>query len=238
MKQFLKILIAYSLLFICITSGRTIHVFGDSHAWHCFIDSKKSETFLYPFVHNTVLKQMPFCIHWLGSIPMKQFAQEKTKVLDICNYGVTDDDIVIFVFGEIDVRYHIGPRVFKTRKSIDEVVDELVHGYFEAIKRSIANYNNLVVVVMGVLPTRNLKSINLSEKCAPLIHRIAYTNCLNSHLKKWCNCANFYFLDVFDLYAIQGGLLNAKYADETVHINYRYNGPIKERLMKLVGHLV
>lgn len=90
------------------------------------------------------------CCH-LGSKLMYTFGRLGMDLLNIKNHGVSNNDTVIFCFGEIDCRNHVHKHI-TNYKSYKNVIDELVTNYFNAIKENISQYSNLITCVYNVVP--------------------------------------------------------------------------------------
>lgn len=239
MNRFIRVLLLF-FFYENILCAKIIHIFGDSHSYYCFVNSNnnvpfrsaanREESFMYNFDCAGKVITVPFRIHWLFSLSMEQFATEKKKILDIRKFGVSNGDIIVFVFGEIDVRQRIGKAI--GNKSLTEVIDTLTMQYFDAIRQNVQNYEELTIVIMGIIPPVDKLYL---EKYENISNRIQFTRNLNLRLKNLCQLHNYYFLDIYDLYAQSDGALDKRYSDETVHINPLYNKPIKEHLLKLIA---
>jgi hypothetical protein len=67
---------------------------------------------------------------------MHTFGRLGLKLLNIREYGVNENDIVIFCFGEIDCRNHVHKHASK-KKTYKDVIDELVINYFDSINKNL-----------------------------------------------------------------------------------------------------
>lgn len=103
----------------------SIHTFGDSHS-------------------NNGWNFDNINIHHIGSTLCYSFGRDKLNRLNIKNFGVRENDIVIFCFGEIDCRCHIYKYV-NAHRNYQQIIDEIVNNYFIAIKDNITQYSNLQV---------------------------------------------------------------------------------------------
>jgi hypothetical protein len=72
-----------------MNASPNIHVFGDSHV--------------------SEFSNIPGCLlHYVGPITMHRIGRDGLNFLDMTSYGVQENEVAIFVFGEIDCRCHIG----------------------------------------------------------------------------------------------------------------------------------
>jgi len=181
-----------------------IHTFGDSHAnagWTYF--------------KNRYMK-----FHSLGPKLCFSFGRDKLKLLNIRDYNVEENDIVIFCFGEIDLRCNIQKYLTDTntyKVSIDTIIDN----YFKAIEENIKQYNHLNVCVYNVVPT--VEKYNTFEFPGhPFMgtdeERKTYVNYFNSKCSEYCLKYKYTFFDIHDKYCDSKGYLNKKYSDDNVHI--------------------
>jgi hypothetical protein len=69
-----------------------IHIFGDSHANNNFNNIK----------YNNI------CNHYQNSITMHRVGRDNINFINFINYNINNNDIVIYQFGEVDCRCHIG----------------------------------------------------------------------------------------------------------------------------------
>ena len=117
-----------------------IHTFGDSHA------SSIYSHWGYINIPGVTIK----CNH-IGSKLMYTFGRLGLDLLNIKNYEVKENDVVIFCFGEIDCRNHVHKHITND-KSYKEVVNELANSYFNAIKMNVDQYIKLKTCVYNVIP--------------------------------------------------------------------------------------
>jgi hypothetical protein len=103
-----------------------IHIFGDSHGDFNFRNIK----------YGNVKK------HYRYSTTMHRVGRDKTKFIDFKYYDIHENDIVIYQFGEVDCRCHIGKQLL-LGNHIDTIINELIHNYFESIKINIQNMKNI-----------------------------------------------------------------------------------------------
>jgi hypothetical protein len=237
----------FIILFISHYSivSKTIHILGDSHAPFCFREGlilsinflQKMERFELPVtIYKRDLK-IPFIIHWLGPITMHRVGRDGLQFLNVKNFNVQENDIVVFVFGEIDVRCHIGKQRDIKKRKLKEIIDILATKYIETIKENQKQFDELTCVICCIIPPIDGLGRNNPEYpfYGELSDRITIARCLNKKLQELCIKNNLLFLDFYDLYADFQGSLNVLFADPIIHIDSIYNRAIKQKLIELVA---
>ena len=186
-----------------------IHTFGDSHA-----DGSHSH-WGYIRLPNINIKT-----HHLWGKLMYTFGKSGYNVLNIKNYDVCENDIVIFCFGEIDCRNHVHKHI-TDEYSYKDIINDIVYNYFNAIKQNVEQYKNIKTCVYNVIPpTRGFN--NGSDHPYPFLgsddERKMYYKYMNEKLKEFCNDYNYYFFDIYDECCDDEGFLKAEYSDGNVHL--------------------
>lgn len=192
-----------------------LHTFGDSHAKFGFRD-----------IPNIRINE-------LGARLCYTFASQRFNVLNIKNYGVNENDSVVFSFGEIDCRAHIYKFVNETTP-YEQIIDSLTENYFTAIKTNVDQYKNIKTIIYNVVPPSDVLLIHSQEEYKTLIlvkhsnaipwkgsnqERQNYHVYFNKKLKELCARYNYIFLDVYDKYSDHNGFLKRELSDYNVHIN-------------------
>jgi hypothetical protein len=242
--RIIRIVTLLYLLFISSpTAARNVYIFGDSHASFCFRESavlQKKESFELPVTINEKSLKIPFIIHWLGPITMHRVGRDGLQFLNVKNFNVQEDDIVVFVFGEIDVRCHIGKQRDLKKRKLTEIIDELAAKYICTIKENQKQFEELACIVCCIIPPIDGLGRNNPEYpfYGELSDRIDIARRLNQKLQILCTKKNLLFLDFYDLYADFQGALNVLFADPIIHIDSIYNRGIKKKLIELVADLL
>lgn len=188
-----------------------IHTFGDSHS-------------------NTGWKYLPPTYnikrHHLGPKLAYTLGREKTSLLNLNNYVISRDDVIVFCFGEIDCRCHVHKHITPDITYIyviKNIIDSYIDAVCEIVDQSKIKPKRTCVynVVPPVNPEERIKFSR--SKIFPFIgsdhERKQYTTCFNSLLKQKCKIHDFVFIDVYDDYADSQGFLNTKLSDKSgVHI--------------------
>jgi hypothetical protein len=194
-----------------------VHVIGDSHSME--------------------FSQIPGCqVHWLGPFTMHRVGNQGLSFLHLPDLGVQEGEVVVFAFGEIDVRCHIGKQRDLGNRTLDQVIDDLVHSYLNTILLNRLLYKDLICIVYSVTPPANSDNPAFPSY-GTLEDRIAISKKLNERLASACQQMGIEFLDVYHAYATNEGSLNMNYSDGGVHIHPAYfyviNLKLQEILIKL-----
>ena len=191
-----------------------VHTFGDSHS-----------RFGFDKISNIK-------INWLGPILCYTFGNKGLDVLNISNFGVNENDAVIFCFGEIDCRAHIYRFVNETTTH-EEVIDKIVENYIYSIKKNVEQFKNLKTLIYNIVPPGNViphisqedyvKKVLTKEKNdipwkGSHEDRQKYHLYFNKKLKEWCIKNEYMFIDVYNHYCDNNGYLKNELSDGNVHI--------------------
>lgn len=234
----LKYLLFFSSFVILdIFSNPTINIFGDSHASFCFRERAILEGYdMLNFFHQSTQKTIPLIITSFIGVTMHRVGREGLGFLNIRHHRVKEGDVAVYIFGEVDVRCHIGKQRDQSKRTLDEVINTLATNYINTISQNSRQFNKLITVVASVIPP-----IEGEGRTSPdypfygtLQDRTQVTQKLNSQLKELCTENNFLFLDIYSLFCNSQGSLNSDYADHAVHINHIHNKTIKNALIDLI----
>lgn len=176
-----------------------IHTFGDSHSiagWNGIPNIQ---------------------IHHLGPKLCFSIGRDGINIKD--GYNVSNGDIVIFCFGEIDCRCHIHKHITED-VNYKKIIDSIVNNYFIQIKNAIDIFDNLKTVIYNVVPP--IQRHNTSENPEyPYLgtdeQRKEYVLYFNEKIQEKCIEYNFLFFDVYHKYTDTNGFLNISFSDN-VHI--------------------
>lgn len=222
---------------LAFTQG-VIHVFGDSHASFCFSNQghlQEIERSFFSYKHDNTIYEVPFVIHWLGPRTMYRVGRDGLFGLNIVHYGVQEGDVVVFIFGEIDVRVHIGRQCEDKGRDLDEIVDTLTSRYIHTLVQNKNLYNNIIFVLASVIPPAPNRVSDTREYpvYGEVQDRVLIAKKLNANLKALAFKNGFLFLDIYSLYADEDGILRAELSDGHVHIGMQYNYLVKNALVDL-----
>jgi hypothetical protein len=184
-----------------------IYTFGDSHA----VSGWKE---LYDILNDYLL------LYGIGPRLCYSFGRDGLDLLNIREANVQNDDIVIFCFGEIDLRCNIQKYITK-ENTYDKIIDTMVEKYFVAIEKNVKQFEHLNICIYNVVPT--VQKYNTFEyPNHPFMgtdeERKIYVKYFNSKCKEYCNKYGYTFFDVYHKYCDRNGYLNKEYSDDNVHI--------------------
>ena len=206
-----------------------VHCFGDSNVIFNFTEKPLLEnpttSASWEQIHNYEGVCIPFIINMFMAKTM--YGVSKEGFLDIRSYDVKDDEIVVFVFGCVDVYFHIANQRDLNHRDLDEILDSLVFNYLKCILDNRANYKNLFCVVTSILPPFRGIPGDLNDK-------IHITQRLNAKLQLACLENDVFFLDIHDIYRVDSGSLNYELSDRTHHVGMQYNYPIRKKLFDII----
>lgn len=227
--------VSFVIVLVFFNLECSVHIFGDSHALFSFCNPDKKNNGYWTVANNI---RLYFFIHWLGPITMHRVGRDGLKFLNIKNYGVRDNDIVIFVFGEIDVRCHIGKQRDQQLRNENEIINTLVSNYFNTLILNKNLFKKIIFVVFNVPPPSNNAFNTQFPYYGSLEDRVHLTKLCNNILNIYCTKHNFHFLDVYNFYAQENGSLNPQLGDGNIHINVHQNQHVKDKLFVLLNNLL
>lgn len=236
--------IKYSLIFLQMMvtpfalTKNIIHVFGDSHASFCFSNQKILQEFersSFRHTHENKTYEIPFIIHWLGPRTMHRIGRDGLSGFNIFHYGVTEEDIAVFIFGEIDVRVHIGKQKDHMKRDLDEVIKTLTSNYIHTIIDNKNLFNNVTFIIMSVMPPapNHVSDSKEYPVYGDVQDRVLIAKKINTQLEALAFKNGFLFLDIYPLYADAQGILREELSDGGVHAAMNSNSLVKNALFKL-----
>lgn len=196
-----------------------IYIYGDSHTRFLFSGIE------YPHISKSV-----------NSITMYRIGRDNK----IVNHNPTDHDSnssIIVVYGEIDCRCHIHKQISLGREE-DDVIQELVHAYFNTLKNNLLVYKRIIVV--AIIPPTQQK--DYEDMNGPITHefpfigtdedRSRYTRKMNQVIESYCKEYGYIYFDPFESCTRENGCLKYEYSDRTVHL--RENDFVLDEIYKLL----
>lgn len=203
----------------------TCHFFGDSHISFCFspdaIDHEyRTTTFEHQDAHYTI--HIPYRVHHIAATTMHRIGRDGIKGLNVSTRGVHNGDIVVFLFGEIDARCHIGRQRDQLGRDVDEIITTLVHNYVRTIHTNCALFEHITPVIALVVPPSDLEYNPSFPYWGLLSDRAMITRKLNDMLKLFASRYNIPIVDTYAPFALRDGSIIPSLTDGTVHINKRF----------------
>lgn len=229
-----------------------IHIFGDSHSAYSFTNTYKDsappahideerpliyEKSLFEYCYNNEIVVIPFYIHWI-SRTMHMIGEKKLEIVDFKKHLVQEGDIVLLHFGGIDSYHgHLEKQYMKGR-DLEEIVDTLAKNFIAAIAENKKLYDQLTVIIMGVIPpcilSHNKSAFEKEVRDIVYEKFIVMANQkLNNSLAYHAKLNKFLYFDVTHLFQDGQGVLRYDLADGH-HVKPCFNYLIKEHLMKLI----
>lgn len=155
------------------------------------------------------------CEH-IGPKLMYSFGKERWNLLN----PLVLSDVIVFCFGEIDIRCHLFKRAI-TINDIQQEIDNLVSKYIMAIHTNIGHHQKIKPCVYFVPPTVKKGSVTEDIEYpfigSDIARRIA-VRYMNHRLSVSCKEKGFIFIDLYDSYCDKEGYLNKEMSDGSVHI--------------------
>lgn len=190
-----------------------IHIFGDSH----------SRIYSSPYLSNYICN-----VYYIGPITMHRVGRDQPTLEELKELSkkyyieylpkakkeykhmaypaddtIKNNDIVLFVFGEIDIRNHYAKQIEKGRNK-NEILESLVNSYIETILQNKANHTNVKFGVQSINPPVDEKNLKESIKEYPIQgtikQRIEATQLINALLKRSCQENDLLFIDTSTYY--------------------------------------
>lgn len=227
------------------TTKFDIHVIGDSH----------SRLYSSPYLNGYITK-----VYYVGAITMHRIGRDKPTIENLQNiskdwykeylpkakkqyqhmdYPKNDamkpNDVVIFVFGEIDIRNNYNKQIVKGR-SHDEILSTLADNYVNHVYQLQQQHVHLRFYIQSVMPPTSIENMKEDLKDYPIEgtfeQRLNATDYLNKLLKQKCDEYGLGYLDVtsyyqndtgpFPVYGICNdcnyGELDKRVKDDNVHV--------------------
>jgi len=189
-----------------------LHIYGDSHADFSFRDLNMA--------HQN---------HRLYSITMHRIGRDRI----IPNFDPrrhTPNDILCFVYGEIDCRCHIQRQIDAGRDE-DQIIQELVTKYVATV-RNVLSITGARAILLGVIPPT--EQAEYERLNGPITHefpfvgtdadRVRYTRKVNALLSQLSSSNEYTYLYPYGKYERENGTLKYEYSDNLVHLGKGHNG--------------
>jgi hypothetical protein len=196
-----------------------IYIFGDSHANFNMKGFSKEHINLYE-----------------NSITMHRIGRDN-QIINFNSNMNDENNIFILFYGEVDCRCHIYKQL-NLGRDLNEIIESLVDFYFRTISNNITRYNK--IIIGSITPPVNKEwheSIN-----GPTTHefpildtdsnRVKYTKLMNKKLEEYCFKYNYTYLDSYNNYSDNNGLLITGKSDNNCHI--ADNNYVHLKLMDLI----
>jgi len=200
-----------------------LNIYGDSHAGLCFKDLQIEHRNLFQF-----------------SRTMFRIGRDN-HIINFKKDHNSKDRVFCLVYGEVDVRGHIGKQVHYGRHH-ENVCKELVDAYFLAIKQNITEFK--AIIIMAISPptaSNDHEPCNIHSEVTggpiPFIgtdsDRVIYRNRINELLNEGCSKLGYIFFNPYEPYTRQDGTLKYELSDKCIHVGK--NRYILDEFYKVYG---
>lgn len=198
----------------------------------------------FPVFHSAYHDGVPYCMNRLGKDQDDPicFAHERK--------GVCEDDVVMYVLGEPDVRIHIWRQINLKGREEAEVIRTLASNFIEAITSEARKMGSRTIVRFVVPPRKNsyFRSIGAMYShmlvdgafvpSGTLEDRARYTRSLNASLAAACAENGIIFLPSLDFLAdSETGELKDEFMTEQTHLNKHCVPALFEQLHKALADM-
>lgn len=177
--------------------------------------------------HTMIFDHIPYVsAHWIGlldkfPITLYRFVNEGLNLKSIPSLigqghelcPVKENDLVIYSYGEVDIRF----RLFSHRnkeKTIESMVDQLIHGYIQRIKENEQIYK-IRSMVYNIIPTVP----NSARSHGTLQERQHLILSMNHRLKEECKRYQILFLDIYDDLSNDAHVLKDGFTHDNLHLH-------------------
>lgn len=178
-----------------------LHVFGDSHAEYLFKRVVEAD------------------VHWLGPWTMHRVARDGAYFVHDMLRDYKSGDGIVLVFGEIDIRCHLGRVADRDARPLDVLVAELAIAYVEAAAALLHSFPAAKIIVVEPVPPITPTSINPDFPIyGSEADRIEIHKRLAAILKVLCTSHNLIYFAIPRRYFTRRGSLKLRLSDGTAHV--------------------
>lgn len=175
-----------------------IYVFGDSHAGKFGVDD------------GFILCGPPSPTAY--GLANEKARSESLLMLRAMLVDVTEDDIILFVLGEIDCRVHIYRQHILTGKSYFDICKEIVFERYGRILLAVRSDNDCNVAVLDVPPATAQENVYELDHYASRDERAKIIFLFNWVLGKFCHDNDVPFVELWPYITDERGWLKEEYA--------------------------
>ena len=131
--------------------------------------------------------------------------------------GITENDWVVYCFGEIDCRAHVHKHITPIN-TYKDIIDNIVVGYFNKINEYKNIFKTPKIAVFNVAPPQKAAIVESNGRNWPCVgsdeERKLYHLYFNEKLNEFCQKNNFLFFNVYKHYLNSEGFLELSLADQ------------------------
>ena len=168
-----------------------IHCIGDSHS-----AVFSGEETMQPEWPELASNQLPyFNSYRLGPATAYQLESKKHLIDEIITKHFNTGDMLLFCFGEVDIRAHLIKQMVLQNKTAEDIVKECVDRYFNVI----LSYKNsgIKCVVWGPIASWHESKIYSGPSFGTCVERNYFTRIFNTYIEKLCLSNDIGFVTIF-----------------------------------------
>jgi hypothetical protein len=190
-----------------------IFAFGNSH-----VSIFSGTDLMVPIWPERSQDKLPwFKTFRIGAVTAYQAMRHLDVLYEICEKCDFDkkSDLLLFVFGEVDIRAHIIEQSKKQDKSRIQITREVVDRYYEAI-RDVVNKGYTVAVFgcVGGFKRNGKRQEPPWPYAGTCKDRNAITQIFNDAIEKKCLLDDIPFISIFEEMLFTNGVTDIRYLDE------------------------
>jgi hypothetical protein len=174
-------------------------------------------------------------VRYLGPMTMHRIARDGRRAISLNRLGIFRRDIVIWCFGEIDVRCHLIKQRDLQRISIPALADSLARDYLRSIAAIQAEIAERKTVILAVIPPTDRGNNADFPKVGSLEERVNARKLLNAALEKYSSEFGFTYLDPYGPFTDPSGGLKLEMSDGSVHCGSTYAPLIVQKVADAVA---
>ena len=176
-----------------------------------------------------------FKTYRLGPYTAYQLINKERQVNKIINMNssniLKDRDVILFCFGEIDIRVHLITQMKKQGLSPIEVVNKCLNRYMQALE--IFKKQGFDIAIWGPIASSPLQNgCNEFPVIGSCIDRNSITMTFNEELKKLCKKNNYKYVSIFKEMLLESGETNEEYLMDDFHLSQTSMSLIIKELKK------
>lgn len=195
----------------------------------------KEGKFISLRLHNDFKQEIDnICAIKLGSYTAYNLQNKLEGIHEIINaYNITSSDILLFVFGEIDIRAHIGFKSEENNEPIGKTIKRCVDRYLEVLVKLKNNGLNVGVFAPAAsLPNELVYNIGRNYGDSQIRNKI--TTKFNEYLESECLFKGFIFRDIHKELIRDDYSSDPIYFKDNIHLSIHALPFIKKELKTLL----
>lgn len=204
-------------------SAKIIHCIGDSHVSVFSGYGTKSKPYMCPiWPGKSKNKNTIFKTYRVGPYTAYQLINKERQINKIINMRSSNvlkgRDVILFCFGEIDIRAHLTVQMKKQNLSSTEVIVKCINRYMQALK--VYKQLGFDIAIWGPIASSPLQSgCNEFPIIGSCIDRNNITMTFNEELKKMCIKNNYKYVSIFKQMLLESGETNEKFLMDGFHLS-------------------